>query len=509
MPLGAKVDYKMPLRVSKVDGEPTIVKNITSPTVYYKSGAAGESVSSTLKDGELALGQELTLSQTTFFIAKAPAAKEQITDAQVEIFTSPAPTVFPEYSFQLSPAPSGGDDTINLQTWANQLGGNVQKGILQAGTFKTKEALKLKQGVEIEGVDRRYAVIEMTGNAFVFEPLAGDNVVSNLTVKAAAKQTGGGVVDFSKGFSENFWMRSCTIGNNFFNCFKCIPAGVTQISGLSFEDLLFEESGGPVEGYTEPVWLIGNPASNSLTEEGHVVWLKLVKCYCFSSNTGGKRVPLWMDIRNCDSIDVYDCGFQYGEQGIRIGHSDESVYKSQTIKVHQTFFDHITGIAVEVENTKDCRFNQTCVQGGGEGIVIGKETAAFSFQGGTVQSQNKNGIHLLASATILGVSILNSVISDNNQSAELEAAKIAGIKVEANTNYFQIHGCEIGGMVQFSGKQQFGIVVIKGKSQFFSITGNRIPEKAESPAENTIKAIVNETEVAEAGKWEAANNIKG
>lgn len=39
-----QVDYKRPLRVAKQDGEVTIVKNITGPTVYYKSGQAGEAM---------------------------------------------------------------------------------------------------------------------------------------------------------------------------------------------------------------------------------------------------------------------------------------------------------------------------------------------------------------------------------------------------------------------------------------------------------------------------------
>lgn len=416
-----------------------------------------------------------------------------------------SPAAFPAQSFLLSPAPSGGDDTAAVQAWLNQLTPVVRKGVLQAGTFKISAALKLKAGMEITGINRRYTVIEATGNAFIWEPLEGDNSISNMTFKATTKQEAGGVVDFSKGFSENFWLRSCTVGNNFFNCFNCVPAAKAQISGLSFEDLLFQENGGPVEGYAGPVWKIGNGAKNEELKEGHVVWLKLVKCYCFSSNTAGKRVPLWLDLRNCDSIDIYDCGFQYAEKGLRIGLEDESIYKSQTIKVHQTWFDHIAGNAIEAENTKDCKFNMTCIQGGGEGLVIGKEIFGLSFQGGTVQSQNGNGIHIQAFSSIYAVSILGNLITDNNQAGAAEAAKIAGIKMEAGAGNVQIRNNEIGGFL-FTGKQQFGVVVLKGAGNFYAIVDNRIPEKGKSPPENTIKAIVDEGEGA---NKEVASNIVG
>lgn len=89
MAAGIGVDTKRPLAVAKEDGEVTIVKNIASPTIYYKAGQNGESVSSTSNDGSLAKGASLTLTQTEFFIATESGAL-------VEIETKPAPTGFSE-----------------------------------------------------------------------------------------------------------------------------------------------------------------------------------------------------------------------------------------------------------------------------------------------------------------------------------------------------------------------------------------------------------------------------
>lgn len=89
MALGAQVDTKRPLKVVKEDGETTIVTNITTPTVYYRQGSNGESVSSSLNDGSLAKGATLTVTQPTFLIATEPAA-------MVEIATKPSPGSFSE-----------------------------------------------------------------------------------------------------------------------------------------------------------------------------------------------------------------------------------------------------------------------------------------------------------------------------------------------------------------------------------------------------------------------------
>lgn len=85
MPLGAQVDTKRPLRVSKIAGEITVVKNLANPTVYYRAGQNGESVSSSLNDGSLAKGASLILAQTEFFIATEAGAQVEIRNEPVNV----------------------------------------------------------------------------------------------------------------------------------------------------------------------------------------------------------------------------------------------------------------------------------------------------------------------------------------------------------------------------------------------------------------------------------------
>lgn len=78
MAVGCGVDTVHPIELTTLAELPLIVKNVGSKTVFYKQGQSGSSVSSTLNDGSITAGNEFTVTQPTWVIAKEAGAQLDI-----------------------------------------------------------------------------------------------------------------------------------------------------------------------------------------------------------------------------------------------------------------------------------------------------------------------------------------------------------------------------------------------------------------------------------------------
>lgn len=82
-----------PVRVDAENAHPTVVKNESGATVYYRSK---EVVTATLNDGNLTTGQEVTLYGTTWFVTKAGLEpKEGLPEAEIRTTVTQAPYIAP------------------------------------------------------------------------------------------------------------------------------------------------------------------------------------------------------------------------------------------------------------------------------------------------------------------------------------------------------------------------------------------------------------------------------
>lgn len=82
MALGIRVDTVHPIDIANLGELPFTVRNVGSSTVYYKQGQNGSSVTLTVKDGEIAAGASLQVTQPTWVIAKEPGAQLDFRQAE-------------------------------------------------------------------------------------------------------------------------------------------------------------------------------------------------------------------------------------------------------------------------------------------------------------------------------------------------------------------------------------------------------------------------------------------
>jgi hypothetical protein len=294
--------------------------------------------------------------------------------------------------------------------------------------------------------------LRATGNEYCVEFNGGAySTVSNLSVEAQTKQSGGGGFDYRNAL-PGVELDKIIFGNK-------LKTGVLLA---------------PTGGGFAPYWL-NRLRWNGVTESGIAIQLGdgshlVTDIYCSQIvGTGSTTEDMleWLKINSAvDTLKMSDSLFITGKAGVvGNGHPTNLKFRSVTTDNISGIGWNFTGGGWEIE-CAGCEASSS----GGEGLNIGKEARIFRWVGGAIQNGQANGAIIRAGSQ--DVTISDAAICDNNKS---NGGNNHGIFAEAGASDFTITNNTIGNgrRVTEPGHQKRPVFVEKGASDRYVISHNR------------------------------------
>ncbi len=513
MALGCRVDTVHPIDLSQFGPLPLIVKNVGTPTVYYKRGQNGSSVTPTSKDGEISANGELVVEQQTWVIAKEGGAQLNffpVVEAHPAVLVNTAGKGF--INIQEPPFNAKGDGVHNDGPAINAALVAATEGSVYVppGLFLTEEAIKIPQQTRLYGQNRYTSTITGTGNINLLDLTGvGGQEIHSLTLASATKQASGSAINFANGFVTGAHIHNLQVGSKFFNGFNIVgkETPAAGVSAVNIHDIHITGETTALKEYGNAAFVIGNTTT---ARRSINIWLSRI---IIQSNSE-TDVPIGIEMNNADSCHLHTILLQTCGKGLVIGNADASSLRTTNLMVEVVQADGSGTVGFALESCFNSSFSNIRAEAttAGPGVILGEFFSGNTINGSTFYFNTGHGIEANNKmAAVYANTITGNTIMNNGQDkvagksgisiADKATGAIGGLIISGNT---------IGNTGSGLGAEEQKIGITLGKEcENVGIYGNHFPKNATSAIkQNGSEKKINNKEGTEGERLTAieANN---